>query len=371
MKMKKLLIMVLTVLLVLTMTAQPASAGKKTKNKGKTTVYSSLDGTYDPWDMKVSLEVIRDGTKEFGFITAVFGGQVIWTRTTPKFHSGEVDSVAAIGKDDYRYYYSENGDIVCLDLTDGSVKWRNTDFLGYPGKWSSGFAGDGTLFTCGYFGPDLFICDAEGNTVKRIPTLDSEYYWPYELTYYEEEGTVRIVYEGTPSGKSQALYVDLTDYSYSIGEYQEDTPIDGGVYYAKVNEYLSLRAWPSTSADVLDKLFPGTLMMLQYYDSGMAYVQVLNTGDYGYVNPAYIAPAGYDTPGYETATTLIPGALIYADVNEFLSLREAPSTSADVIVRLPDGAAMTVLAEPEGKLVKVRHNASRLEGYVHVDFITF
>ncbi len=371
MKMKRLLIMALTVLLVLTMTAQPASADKKTKNKGKTTVYSTLPGSYDPWDVKVSLEVIHDGEKEFAFIVAVYKGQVIWTRTTPKFNTAEVDYVSAIGKNDYTYYYSEDGDIVCLDLSNGSVLWRNKDFGGYPGKWSAGFDGDGCLYICGYFGPDLFICDSEGTTIKRITSVNDDYYWPYELTYYEEEDTVKVVYEGTPSGKSQALYIDLTDYSYSVGEYQEDIPVDGGIYYAKVNEFLSLRAWPSTSADVVEKLLPGTLMMLLYYDSGMAYVEVLNTGDYGYVNPAYIAPADYGTPGYDTATKLVPGATVYADVKEFLSLRKEASTSAPVIVRLPDGASMTVLEKPEGKLVRVRHNKSKLEGYVHVDFITF
>ena len=365
---KKLIVMVLTVLLVLAMTATPALADK---DKGETTVYSALSGSYDPWDVKVSLELIRKENQETAFITAVHKGKVIWTRTTPKFPSGELDAVSAIGTNENSYYYSEGGDIVCLNLSDGSLRWRNEDFSGYPAKWASGFAGDGSLFICGFYGPDLFICEADGTTVKRIPEFSQDYYWPYELTYYEEDGIVKIVYEATPSGKPEALYVDLTDYSYTVGEIQEETPIDGGIYYAKVNEYLSLRAWPSTSADLLDKLLPGTLMMLEYYDSGMAYVQVLSTGDHGYVNPAYIAPADSETPGYDTSSKLVPGATVHANVKEYLSLRKEPSTSSSVILRLPDGATMTVLAEPEGKLVKVRHNASKLEGYVHVDFISF
>ena len=61
----------------------------------------------------------------------------------------------------------------------------------------------------------------------------------------------------------------------------------------------------------------------------------------------------------------------YANVKEYLSLREGPSTSSDVIDKLPDWTEFTILDYPEGKMVHVRVEETGQTGYVHVDFLSY
>ena len=101
--------------------------------------------------------------------------------------------------------------MVALDLTDGSEVWRSTEFDGALGGFT--YDEDGTIYLCGYFGPDLFVVNKDGETVFRIPELKESYIWPYDIRF-TDEGNLLITYEQVgESGGEGTITVDRNDYS--------------------------------------------------------------------------------------------------------------------------------------------------------------
>ena len=347
-------------------------------------------GDYDPDDVKVTLELGHSGDNEFANITATYNGKELWSKTTGSYPTSQLDRVSNIGKYEKRYYYVESGAIVCVDLATGNEIWKNYDFGGSPAKWASGFGGDGTIYVSGYLGPDLFVCSSDGKTVKSIGSFRDDFYWPYELTYYEDANLVRLVYEMSPYGDGGELFISMDDYTAREEKDFEDNSGskdsesgDGEIYYPDVENYLSLRTSPSTDAPLKNKIYPGTPLIVLGYENGMAKVRVEGTDEEGYVNANYIKKAGSSGSKSSSGSSgssssksssnygLEPGMTAYANVKEYLSLREGPSTSSDVITTLPDWTEFTILDYPEGKMVHVRVEETGQTGYVHVDFLSY
>jgi hypothetical protein len=371
--------------------SKPDAPEKKTGEETKKSGNSESLGDYDPYDVKVSLELDHtDDDKEFAHITANYNGKEIWNKTTGAYPTAQLDCVSNIGKDGKRYYYVEHGSIVCVDLATGEEIWRNNEFGGSPAKWASGFGGDGTIYVSGYLGPDLFICKSDGTTVKSIGSFREDFYWPYELTYYADANLVKLVYEMSPYGDGGELFISLDDYTAREEKDFEDnsgskdsSSEEGPIYYPDVENWLSLRSGPSTDAPMINKLYPGTPLMVLGFENGMARVRVPGTDEEGYVNANYIKPAdSSDNSGSSGSSSssssksssdsdLKPGMTAYANVKEYLSLREGPSTSSDVIAKLPDWTEFTILDYPEGKMVHVRVEETGQTGYVHIDFLSY
>ena len=372
--------------------SKPATPEKTTgEEEKKSSGNSESLGDYDPYDVKVSLELDHtDDDKEFAHITATYNGKEIWNKTTGAYPTAQLDCVSNIGKDGKRYYYVEHGSIVCVDLATGEEIWRNNEFGGSPAKWASGFGGDGTIYVSGYLGPDLFICKSDGTTVKSIGSFREDFYWPYELTYYADANLVKLVYEMSPYGDGGELFISLDDYTAREEKDFEDnsgskdsSSEEGPIYYPDVENWLSLRSGPSTDAPMINKLYPGTPLMVLGFENGMARVRVPGTDEEGYVNANYIKPAdssdNSNSSGSSSSSSsksssdsdLKPGMTAYANVKEYLSLREGPSTSSDVIDKLPDWTEFTILDYPEGKMVHVRVEETGQTGYVHIDFLSY
>ena len=372
--------------------SKPATPEKTTGEETKKSSGNSESlGDYDPYDVKVSLELDHtDDDKEFAHITATYNGKEIWNKTTGAYPTAQLDCVSNIGKDGKRYYYVEHGSIVCVDLATGEEIWRNNEFGGSPAKWASGFGGDGTIYVSGYLGPDLFICKSDGTTVKSIGSFREDFYWPYELTYYADANLVKLVYEMSPYGDGGELFISLDDYTAREEKDFEDnsgskdsSSEEGPIYYPDVENWLSLRSGPSTDAPMINKLYPGTPLMVLGFENGMAKVRVPGTDEEGYVNANYIKPAdssdNSNSSGSSSSSSsksssdsdLKPGMTAYANVKEYLSLREGPSTSSDVIDKLPDWTEFTILDYPEGKMVHVRVEETGQTGYVHIDFLSY
>ena len=371
--------------------SKPDAPEKKTGEETKKSGNSESLGDYDPYDVKVSLELDHtDDDKEFAHITATYNGKEIWNKTTGAYPTAQLDCVSNIGKDGKRYYYVEHGSIVCVDLATGEEIWRNNEFGGSPAKWASGFGGDGTIYVSGYLGPDLFICKSDGTTVKSIGSFREDFYWPYELTYYADANLVKLVYEMSPYGDGGELFISLDDYTAREEKDFEDnsgskdsSSEEGPIYYPDVENWLSLRSGPSTDAPMINKLYPGTPLMVLGFENGMARVRVPGTDEEGYVNANYIKPAdssdNSNSSGSSSSSSsksssdsdLKPGMTAYANVKEYLSLREGPSTSSDVIDKLPDWTEFTILDYPEGKMVHVRVEETGQTGYVHIDFLSY
>ena len=141
-------------------------------------------------------------------------GESVWSYTTGQYEMAQLDRVNDVGVYGDTYYFVEDGTVTALRVADGEVLWKNADFGGSASAHA--FDGDGNVYLCGYFGPDLFIVGPGGATVKSIDAFDSDYYWPWRLDY---QGTqLAITFEGTPSGNDETVYVSLDDYSTSINK---------------------------------------------------------------------------------------------------------------------------------------------------------
>lgn len=173
------------------------------------------DGDTQMYGETVSVERLKDNS---GNVKVVFTGissqgETVWTYETGTYSSAaQLEAVNDIGAYNGNYYLVENGSIYVLSIADGSILWVNSDFGGNAS--CSVFDNNSTLYLCGYYGPDLFIVDADGNTIKNIDSFDSEYYWPHKISYQGSQ--VAITFEGTPSGTEEEVYVNLSDYSTSI-----------------------------------------------------------------------------------------------------------------------------------------------------------
>ena len=141
-------------------------------------------------------------------------GEVIWTHETGTYACAELARVSGLTMTGDTYYYIEDGAVVALDLATGSVAWENREFGGAAVSFALGE--DGTLYLCGYYGPDFFAVGEDGDTIHKIDTLDSQFYWPYAMEY--QEGQILIRYEGTSlEGISNiCAALSLDDYSFSF-----------------------------------------------------------------------------------------------------------------------------------------------------------
>lgn len=114
-------------------------------------------------------------------------GQVWKYEARSSHEATELESVQEIGVIGDAYYFNEDGTIVALAMSDGRVLWKNADF----GGASIAFDTDeqGTLYLCGYYGPDLCAIDRNGNTLIHVDSLSPDFQWPYEIRYEN-----RVVY---------------------------------------------------------------------------------------------------------------------------------------------------------------------------------
>lgn len=158
---------------------------------------SKTDGSGAP-AVEVSFDVQHENDTEFAVITGYDeDGEALWTVETPKYGTAQLSRVQAVDIRNDMYYYIDDGDVVALSLKDGRELWRNDEFGGSLGDFA--FGNNGTLYLCGYLGPDLFVIDSDGSTVRRIAALKDDYIWPYDIDFYDD-GALAITYEQVGAG---------------------------------------------------------------------------------------------------------------------------------------------------------------------------
>lgn len=135
---------------------------------------------------------------------------VIWTYKTKEYACTELDRVNEIGIKNNKYYFVEDRVVTTLNLSDGSVLWKNEDFGGSSSAYT--FDEKGTLYLCGYYGPHLFIVDKNGKTMHKVDSFENDYMWPSKIKY--ESNKITITFDNSPSGNEADCIVDLKDYSY-------------------------------------------------------------------------------------------------------------------------------------------------------------
>lgn len=132
--------------------------------------------------------------------------QKVWQYEARSSHGiTELEAIQEIGIVGDTYYLNEDGTIVALALNSGRVLWKNADF----GGASLSFAADeqGTLYLCGYYGPDLCAIDRNGNTLIDVQHFSPELQWPYEIRY--ESGAVYITFSYSGMDEEVVVRYDL------------------------------------------------------------------------------------------------------------------------------------------------------------------
>ena len=201
---------------------------------------------------------------------------------------------------------------------------------------------------------ELYITEFTNDTMVKIITIGTEYTGYVNKNYLARKGAVT-----QRAGKSKPA------------------SSTGPIYYADVYDFLTLRNAPSTSAGEIDRLLPFTAMRVESWTNGMAYVTVLETNQTGYVNGDYITADPNSTkragksksPVNMTGHGFSVGNYCFADVKEYLTLRNAPSTSAGELARLPDDTMMVILEICNEKMMKVQVVSTGQVGYVNRGFV--
>lgn len=155
---------------------------------------------------------------------------------------------------------------------------------------------------------------------------------------------------------------------------------DNTIYYADVYESLTLRNAASTSAKEIGFLYSYAAMHLLERSGKMAYVYALDSGMTGWVNTEYIVSdisscirAGRPVPSSNSTSNpygLIVGEQYFADVNEFLTLRNSPNTSGKEIKKLPRYTILTIIEITNSEFSFVAQNTTGQKGYVMSKHLT-
>ena len=187
-------------------------------------------------------------------------GAALWTVQTASYPGTQLPNCCDVGIGNGKYYYVEGGTIITLDLRDGSRIWENPEFGG--STCCHVMDENGTLFICGYYGPDLFVVDKDGHTISKTEKFREGYNWPHQIElqdgiltiWYEQNGEslqVRVsdvagtAAEASPAGDSVRLTPLSVTASSELEPYNSSVPpYDLYTYYASYIDDGSLStAW--------------------------------------------------------------------------------------------------------------------------------
>ena len=127
----------------------------------------------------------------------------------------------------------------------------------------------------------------------------------------------------------------------------------GSEWYADCEEFITLRAEPSTSARALTTIPRDGRMT--YISASGEFTYVEYQGQRGYVLTSYIKPAVSDGPVADPAAY---GGVWTADCDEYVTLRAAPDTASGELNRIPRGAAVELLGW-QGAFALVEYDGGR------------
>ena len=185
---------------------------------------SAFAETYN-FQMKTTF---TDG-KESAVLTAKdTAGNVKWTYYSDSYPAAELSAFSLILNDHGGIFVVENGTIKAFDYYTGSIKWENPDFKGSPAKDCYAFSSSDKLYIAGYYGPDLFVVDADGKTVCRADSLVSGSYWADEI-YFSGGDNMTIHY----ASDDRSFTFNVLDYF----DRRDSLAADIAAGYSSVDDY--------------------------------------------------------------------------------------------------------------------------------------
>ena len=149
-------------------------------------------------------------------------GKVAWEIKTPEYPFAEVATVEKIGMCDDKFYYTENGKILALNMKDGKVAWENVDYKSCGIQFV--FDENGILYCSGRTGMDLLVVDKEGNTQKSIPMLNEQYSEPMGIAIQDNQLIITFLNGPYEDEQYKKCIVELADFSYTFPQPPQPEP---------------------------------------------------------------------------------------------------------------------------------------------------
>lgn len=169
---------------------------------------SKTDFDYSAVTIKMTTSYNEDTYKETATIFAQDkDGNTLWSRETESYDVAQLESFTELGKKDTKYYYTEGGTLVALDVETGVVLWKNKDFGGYSVRY---VFSDNSIYLCGFFGPDFFEVSYDGYTLKRIETINEDYWYTSKIE--ELNGKIAVTFDASEDGNGGTYYIDKKTY---------------------------------------------------------------------------------------------------------------------------------------------------------------
>ena len=171
---------------------------------------SGKEEEFDPSAVDLELKADFDeasGNETASVIAKDKDGKVLWTHNCGSYPAMQLENFTEIGKKGDKYFYSEGGKIVALSCVTGELLWKNSDFDGFAVKH---VFGEDAIYLCGYFGPDFFAVSYGGATLKRIATLDNNYWGARDIAL--EGRKIAVTFDSSEDGNGGTLYLNAETY---------------------------------------------------------------------------------------------------------------------------------------------------------------
>jgi uncharacterized protein YraI len=179
-----------------------------------------------------------------------------------------------------------------------------------------------------------------------------------------QNGYYKVVYQGI-RGYAHGDYLDFSGGGSSSGG--GGVSSGGSTGNASVTSSLNLRSGPSTSDSVILVMPSGATVTLTG-DSSNGFLGVTYKGTTGWAYSDYIGSAGQSSGGgSDNSQDPGSGNAGSAKTTSNLNLRNGPSTSASVILVMPEGAKVTLTGSASGNFLGVTYKGT--SGWASADYL--
>lgn len=341
MKRKSLTVLILMLVLIISGCGKKDDSSERKTRDDKGNTIESNAGSIKADDANLSFELQVDYTENatcIGTVTAYDEeDNECWRYDTGEHVVTELDTIEEIGKTSYGYIIVVEGTVICFDANnsnEANILWQNDEFQGAGISFC--FDEDENLLMCGYYSPDLFVIDKEGNTVCKVASFEEisddtpyETYRPYDMKY--EDGVVYCTFEsnnaviGYDYKKNEVVSVDMGsnisfyDYCHYTGEYTDDC--DNTYSYSYILPYIDgantddAKSFNKEMSDIADNEIASELETMEDGCS-LAIIDIgyeLYETPYGFYSVVVSIDYDYDYTDYFVYNFTVDGYLVDRD----------------------------------------------------------
>jgi mannosyl-glycoprotein endo-beta-N-acetylglucosaminidase len=187
--------------------------------------------------------------------------------------------------------------------------------------------------------------------------------------YTETNGWAKVSANGN-EGYVSSLYLSATNPTASNNT---SSPVSATTKYVNLSSgELNLRAGASTGAAIITTLAQGTAVTV--YSEANGWSKVSANGKDGYVSSSFLAANPNSSENSSTAVQTTPVTAVSAPTTKYvnvtsgsLNMRNSPSTSASIIIKLAKGMSVQVFSEANGW---TKIEAYGQTGYVSSEYLS-